>query len=140
MKSKQVFLLDNMPLHRKSEIHRPELKPKQYCGIMYVYCFYLSECQSVHLQSKYLMNKVLYSGLFFFFKNICRMNSFQIGPYTQNYVFFQQSYTDVRAGEEKRLRAGRTRWQRSRQMWSTSLSMETSGIQYQTQKCMQDTS
>ena len=31
---------------------------------------------------------------------------------------------------------GRTRWWRSRWMWSTSLSMETSGIHLQTQKCI----
>ena len=31
---------------------------------------------------------------------------------------------------------GRTRWQKSRWMWSTSLSMDTSGIHLQTQKCM----
>ena len=35
---------------------------------------------------------------------------------------------------------GITRWQRSRWMWSTSLSMDTSGIHLQTQKCMQNTS
>ena len=34
----------------------------------------------------------------------------------------------------------RTRWQRSRWTWSTSLSMDTSGIHLQTQKCMQNTS
>ena len=34
----------------------------------------------------------------------------------------------------------RTRWQRSRWTWSTSLSMDTSGIHFQTQKCMQNTS
>ena len=34
----------------------------------------------------------------------------------------------------------RTRWQRSRWMWSISLSMDTSGIYPQTQKCMQNTS
>ena len=35
---------------------------------------------------------------------------------------------------------GRTRLQRSRWMWSTSLSTGTSGIHLQTQKCMQNTS
>ena len=35
---------------------------------------------------------------------------------------------------------GRTRWQRSRWTWSTSLSSDTSGIHLQTQKCMQNTS
>ena len=34
----------------------------------------------------------------------------------------------------------RTRWQRSRWTWSTSLSMDTSGIHLQTQKCIQNTS
>ena len=34
----------------------------------------------------------------------------------------------------------RTRWQRSRWMWSTSFSTDTSGIHLQTQKCMQNTS
>ena len=34
----------------------------------------------------------------------------------------------------------RTRWQRSRWAWSTSLSTNTSGIHLQTQKCMQNTS
>ena len=34
----------------------------------------------------------------------------------------------------------RTRWWRSRWMWSASLSMDTSGIHLQTQKCMQNTS
>ena len=34
----------------------------------------------------------------------------------------------------------RTRWQRSRWTWSTSLSMDTSGIHLQTQKCLQNTS
>ena len=34
----------------------------------------------------------------------------------------------------------RTRWRRSRWMWSTSLSMDTSGIHLQTQKHMQNTS
>ena len=33
-----------------------------------------------------------------------------------------------------------TRWQRSRWMWSTSLSMDTSGIHLLTQKCLQNTS
>ena len=33
----------------------------------------------------------------------------------------------------------RTRWWRSRRMWSTSLSMDTSGSYLQTQKCMQNT-
>jgi len=33
----------------------------------------------------------------------------------------------------------RKRWQGSRWMWSTSLSMDTSGIHPQTQKCMQNT-
>ena len=37
-------------------------------------------------------------------------------------------------------RLGRTRWQRCRWMWSTSLSMDTSGIHLQTQNCMQNTS
>ena len=37
-------------------------------------------------------------------------------------------------------RMERTRWWRSRQMWSTSLSMDKSGIHLQTQKCMQNTS
>ena len=32
------------------------------------------------------------------------------------------------------------RWQRSRWMWNTSLSMDTSGIHLQTKKCMQNTS
>ena len=32
------------------------------------------------------------------------------------------------------------RWQRSKWMWNTSLSMDTSGIHLQTQKCMQNTS
>ena len=35
---------------------------------------------------------------------------------------------------------GRTRWQRSRWTWSTSLSTDTSEIHLQTQKCMQNTS
>ena len=34
----------------------------------------------------------------------------------------------------------RTRWQGSRWMWNTSLSMDTSGIHLQTQTCMQNTS
>ena len=34
----------------------------------------------------------------------------------------------------------RTRWQRNRWMWSTSLSKDTSGLHLQTQKCMQNTS
>jgi len=34
----------------------------------------------------------------------------------------------------------RTRWQRSRWTWSTSLSTDTSGIHLQTQKCMHNTS
>ena len=34
----------------------------------------------------------------------------------------------------------RTRWWRSRWMWSTSLSTDTSGIPLQTQKCVQNTS
>ena len=34
----------------------------------------------------------------------------------------------------------RTRWQRSRWTWSTSLSMDSPGIHLQTQKCMQKTS
>ena len=34
----------------------------------------------------------------------------------------------------------RTRWWRSRWIWSTSLSMDTSGIHLQTQKCIQNTS
>ena len=34
----------------------------------------------------------------------------------------------------------RTRWRRSRWMWNTSLSTDTSGIHLQTQKCMQKTS
>ena len=33
-----------------------------------------------------------------------------------------------------------TRWQKSRRMWSTSLSMDTSGIHLLTQKCLQNTS
>ena len=38
------------------------------------------------------------------------------------------------------LSIGETRWWRSRWMWSTSLSTDTSGIHLQTQKCMQNTS
>ena len=34
----------------------------------------------------------------------------------------------------------RTRWQRSRWTWNTFLSMDTSGIHLQTQKCIQNTS
>ena len=34
----------------------------------------------------------------------------------------------------------RTRWQRSRWTWTTSLSTDTSEILIQTQKCMQNTS
>ena len=34
----------------------------------------------------------------------------------------------------------RTRWWRSRWTWGTSLSMDTSGTQFQTQKCLQNTS
>ena len=40
-----------------------------------------------------------------------------------------------------RMRKGSgTRWWRSRWMWSTSLSTDTSGTHLQTQKCMQNTS
>ena len=39
-----------------------------------------------------------------------------------------------------KLNIQRTRWRRSRWMWITSLSTDTSGIQLQTQKCMQNTS
>ena len=35
---------------------------------------------------------------------------------------------------------GRTRWRRTRWTWSTSLSIDTSGIHLQTQKCIQNTS
>ena len=35
---------------------------------------------------------------------------------------------------------GGTRWQRSSWTWNTSLSMDTSGIYLQTQKCMQNAS
>ena len=38
------------------------------------------------------------------------------------------------------MKTRRTRWQRSRWMWSTSLSMDTSGIHLHSQKCMQNTS
>ena len=34
----------------------------------------------------------------------------------------------------------RTRWHRSKWTWSTSVSMDTSGIHLQTQKCMQNIS
>ena len=41
--------------------------------------------------------------------------------------------------KEKKCRR-RTRWQRSRLTWNTSLSTDTSGIHLQAQKCMQSTS
>ena len=40
----------------------------------------------------------------------------------------------------KKKKNWRPRWQRSRWTWSTSLSMDTSGIHLQTQKCMWNTS
>ena len=47
----------------------------------------------------------------------------------------------LKAGAKHFLKMGcqeRTRWQRSIWMWHTSLSMDTSGIHLQTQKCMQN--
>ena len=40
----------------------------------------------------------------------------------------------------KKQRHKRTKWRRSRWRWSTSVSMDTSGIHLQTQKGMQNTS
>ena len=53
-----------------------------------------------------------------------------------NYHVLNSLIKNVKNGR----RNGRIRWWRSRWMWSTSPSMDTSGIHIQVQKCMQNTS